>query len=167
MLGNTRLRRLYLFSLVFNETETIQVLAKGIGQSKLNSVLLNNVTVTTRRIWQTMYHSLQSSQTIQELTIETGPPIGGIIALGDALPFMQSLRHLDLTLSDCKVPAALALARGISQSKLQRLKIIDWSSGSPVEVARQVRQMLYIGLKHSPTIQQLYLAPVPMDGLAW
>jgi Ran GTPase-activating protein (RanGAP) involved in mRNA processing and transport len=148
LMGNTHLRKLTLPISRVLEFDA-QILAQGIGQSKLNCVrirLMENHQ-ETRVFWQMLYQALQYSQTIQVLRLQRVPN-DELANLGATLPLAQSLQRLVVENLVLTEQGAQALAHGIKQSKLQRLELTTGIREQP-EASGRIRQIFYQGLRQS------------------
>jgi hypothetical protein len=170
--GNTQLRKLEMSLVILNEV-SVQSLAAGIAQSKLETIDMRMVSVCREvelhRIWQPLLQAIQYSETIQDLLIGNWPnwpkQMDKITALATVLPMMKSLRTLSLHLTTFDKITARTLARGISQSKLTSLKI---NSLTLVKDEQRVWRTFFSGLS-SQTLHELHVnlfSPEAITGLS-
>jgi hypothetical protein len=132
------LRKLTLDRLFLTEPQA-QSLAKGIRESKLESLTISLHAATTKtphqdktqtkglRLlawWIFLNQGLKKSHTIQEFTFRTDYAcVEELVGLAHALPMMHSLRTLVWDGMDVTERVARALAKGIGQSQLTSLTI--------------------------------------------
>jgi hypothetical protein len=121
-------------------------------------------------LWQPLFQGLQSSRTIQEVCFQTLTAVG-VVALGQSLSLMKSLRKLILDEPVMTKLGAQTLATGIGESTLEALFINlgdGTNRGSRIgqilsKGMPRIGRILCKGIVASQTIQELVFQPACLE----